>query len=91
MAQKKATKRENVFIRTVTYHFTGEVVRETDTTITLTKAAWVADSGRFAAAMRTGEFAEVEPYPDEFEVEVQKGTCTDTVRNWPHPLPRVQK
>lgn len=92
MATKKKTQApEKTFIRTVTYHFTGEIVRETDTEVVLTKAAWVADSGRFMQAMATGVFLEVEPYPDAFEVVVFKGAITDMVRNWPHALPREQK
>ena len=98
MAAKKATKRtgtkadrRKVFIRTVTSHFTGEVIEETATSIVLVKAAWIADTGRFTQAMATGEFSEVEPYPDDFEVAINTGSITDVVRNWPHPLPRVQK
>ena len=80
-----------VFIRTVTSYYTGEIIEVTSEEITLVKAAWIADTGRFAQAMQTGEFSEVEPYPDEHQVSVSRGSITDLVRNWPHPLPRVQK
>lgn len=82
---------QKVYIRTVTYHYTGEVLDENDTTIVLTKAAWIADSGRFADAMKTGIFSEIEPYPDAFEVVINRGSIVDYVRNWPHALPREQK
>ena len=88
---KPKTKTRAVFIRTVTSYYTGEVLEENDLEIVLVKAAWIADTGRFAQAMATGEFSEVEPYPDEFEVGVNRGSVTDIVRNWPHPLPRAQK
>src|SRR5262245_35454351 len=94
MATKKTSKKQatqNVFIRTVTCYYTGEVLEQTEHEIVLVNAAWIADTGRFAQAMLTGVFNEVEPYPDDFEVCVSRGSITDFVRNWPHPLPRVQK
>jgi hypothetical protein len=90
MASKKA-KAQNVYVRTVTHHYTGEVLEETATELVLVKAAWIADTGRFADAMKTGKFNEIEPYPEEFEVVLSKGSFVDRVRNWPHPLPREQK
>lgn len=99
MATKKSSppksgpirKGSHVFIRTVTSYYTGEVIEVTESEIVLVKAAWIADTGRFAQAMSTGEFSEVEPYPDGHEVSVNRGSVTDIVRNWPHPLPRAQK
>ena len=102
MASKKktATKRpqktgidkgSKVFIRTVTSFFTGEVLSADEHEIVLTKAAWIADTGRFAQAMATGEFSEVEPYPDTLHVSVNRGSVIDVVTNWPHSLPRAQK
>ena len=55
---------DNYFLRCITYHYTGTVVRETDSTITLDKCCWIADSGRFADAIEGGKFSEVEPYGD---------------------------
>lgn len=98
MATKKTIEgnvktNERVFLRTVTYHYTGEIVFEDERVVRLRRAAWIADSGRFADAMRIGAsaFSEVEPYPDEFVVEIHKGAVVDIVRNWPHELPREQK
>lgn len=90
MATKKKTPR-NVFIRTVTSYYTGEVLEENEHEIVLVKAAWIADTGRFMQAMATGEFSEIEPYPDAHEVSINRGSIIDCVRNWPHPLPRTQK
>ena len=84
-------KGSKVFIRTVTSYYTGEVLEVDEHEITLVNAAWIADTGRFAQAMETGEFSEVEPYPDDHEVSVNRGSISDIVRNWPHPLPRLQK
>lgn len=61
---------KQVFIRTVTYHYTGLVVDVCGDTVVLEDAAWIADSGRFADAMKSGAYAEVEPYPDGRRVQV---------------------
>lgn len=81
---------KNVFIRTVTHHYTGCVTGLSDGFITLNNAAWVADDGKFSHAMKTGELKEVEPYPDELLVDVGVGTISDISR-WNFPLPRVAK
>ena len=78
------------FIRTVTHYLTGKLVKVTPTELVLLDAAWVASTGRFADAIRTGELDEVEPYPDSAVVIVGRGALIDAVR-WTHPLPREQK
>src|SRR3990167_9653739 len=50
-----------LFIRTVTYHMTGKVVKRMGAFIQLEDAAWIADSGRFSTALKEGELNEVEP------------------------------
>lgn len=54
---------ENYFIRTVTMYYTGKLVKVTAQELVLESAAWIADTGRFEEAIRTGNFSEVEPYP----------------------------
>ena len=78
----------SVFVRTVTYHYTGRIVAITDSDIVLEDAAWVADSGRFANALATGTLNEVEPYPDR--VIIARGGIVDCCE-WKHPLPRKTK
>lgn len=51
------------FIRTVTMYYTGRLMEVTPQELVLESAAWIADTGRFEAALRTGDFSEVEPYP----------------------------
>jgi hypothetical protein len=81
---------ENVFLRKITMILTGRVVAIHDTYIELDNAAWIADTGRYAHAVRTGEFSEVEPYPDYLVVKVPLGDLVDGfVTLW--PLPRTQK
>ena len=49
------------YIRTVTYHCTGKVVKRMGAFIQLETAAWIADSGRFNEAIAKGTLSEVEP------------------------------
>ena len=77
-----------VLIRTVTHYHTGRVVRVDDRFVVLEQAAWVADTGRFADALKTGVLKEVEPYPGN--VAVALGAIVD-VCPWPHALPREQQ
>lgn len=76
-----------VFIRTVTYHSTGEVVGVVDGFVLLKDAAWVADSGRFSETIKTGALNEVEPVE---EMYVALGSVVD-VFPWEHELPRTRK
>lgn len=78
----------NVFIRTVTHHYTGQIVKLTDTEIVLVDAAWIADDGRFSNALKTGVFNDVEPY--HAPVSVGRGAVCD-VTDWTHKLPRDVK
>ena len=75
----------NYFIRTVTHHLTGKLVAVTDYELVLEEAAWIADDGRFANALATGELNEVEPFP-KGKVIVGRGSLIDATR-WNHPLP----
>ena len=59
---------KNVFIRTVTYHYTGKIERIIGDFVELSKAAWIADSGRFTQAVETGDFDEVEIYKNPIRI-----------------------
>lgn len=75
-------------IRTVTMIQTGRLVRVTPQELVLEDAAWIADTGRFADALRACEFAEVEPFPDG-QVIVGRGAIVDAVQI--RDVQRVQK
>jgi hypothetical protein len=64
------------FVRTVTHHLTGELVSVTPQELVVKNAAWIADDGVFSEAMKTGEFSEVEPYPDG-NVIIGRGSLID--------------
>jgi hypothetical protein len=56
-------------IQTVTHYFSGILVSVTDSDIVLDKAAWIADTGRFADAMVASEkLLEIEPLPGAYIV-----------------------
>jgi len=66
-------------IRTVTMIDTGIVVSVTDQEIVLEEAAWIADTGRFADALKSATFNEVEPFP-EGKVIIGRGSIVDAVK-----------
>lgn len=68
------------FFRTVTHYLTGELVSIHPDGLVITKAAWIADTGRFKAAMETGNFNEVEPYPPTALVVVNHLSLIDSVQ-----------
>ena len=78
----------NYLIRTVTMIDTGRLVQVTPMELVLEDAAWIADTGRFADALKKSEFAEVEPFPDG-RVIIGRGSIIDAVEIL--TLPRSQK
>lgn len=80
---------ENYFIRTVTHHFTGKLVKVTDKELVLEQACWIASDGRFADALAKSEFEEVEPFPEKAQVIVGRGGLIDAVRI--DKIPKSQK
>lgn len=78
---------QKVLIRTVTYHWVGHVDTIDDGLITLSDASWVADSGRFGAAIEKGTLSEVERVGDAM-IAVQ--SVVDIVP-WRHELPNKTK
>lgn len=78
------------FIRTVTHYFTGKLEKVTKDELVLSSVAWIADSGRYADALESGGFSEVEPYPKDALVIVGRGSLIDA-HEWKHELPAEQK
>ena len=76
------------FIRTVTHYYTGKLISITDSDFVLEDAAWIADTGRFYEALKTGKLNEVEPFLDN--AIVFRGGIVDACE-WPHDLPKEQK
>jgi hypothetical protein len=79
---------ENYFIRTVTHHYSGKLVKVFSKEIVLIDCAWIADDGRFSDSFEK-EYSEVEPFP-EGEVIIGRGSIIDAsvIKK---ALPRKQK
>ena len=50
------------FVQTVTWAYTGRLKQVTDLELVLEDAALIPDTGRFADAMVSGKYSEVEPF-----------------------------
>lgn len=79
---------KNYLIRTVTMIDTGVLVAVTEHELVLEEAAWVADTGRFAQAVESASFGEVEPFPAG-KVIIGRGSIIDAVQI--KAVPRSQK
>lgn len=66
-------------IRTVTMIDTGRIVAASHRYIVLEDAAWIADTGRFSAALKKCQFNEVEPFPDG-RVILNTGSIIDAIK-----------
>ena len=79
---------KNYLIRTVTMIDTGKLVAVGSQELVLESAAWIADTGRFAGALQTVTFDEVEPFP-EGRLILGRGSIIDAIQI--PKLPREQK
>ena len=67
----------NYFIRTVTHYFTGELVWVGEKEIAITKACWIADTGKFNEFISNKIVNESEPFPIESIVIIGRGSIID--------------
>ncbi|MCP4679699.1 MAG: hypothetical protein GY854_30265 [Deltaproteobacteria bacterium] len=81
---------EIYLVQTATHCFSGRLVAITDTDLVLDDAAWIADTGRFADALKdASKLHEVEPIPGAYIVS--RGAVIGVTRpEWSEP-PREQK
>ena len=79
---------KSYFIRTATYHVVGQLDAIYTKELVLSSASWIADSGRFNAALQSGNFEEVEPFVND--VIVSRGGIIDATE-WDHDLPSQVK
>ena len=79
---------QNYFIRTVTHHLTGKLIKVTAKELVLQEAAWIADDGRFFDCIKDGKINEYEGFQDD--VIVGRGSLIDATL-WRHTLPKGQK
>ena len=81
---------KSYFVRGVTHYYTGRLIAVTETDLVLEDAAWIADTGRFATAMKEGpaKLNEVEPF---FRPAIVSRAAIVDITEWPHALPSEQK
>jgi hypothetical protein len=79
---------ENYLIRTVTMIVIGHLKWVGDSELIMSSASWVADTGRFHDALKTGKLNEVEPFLND--VIVGRGSIIDATV-WTHKNPSEQK
>ena len=79
---------KSYLVRTVTYHLLGKLLHVTDTELVFTEASWLASSGRFNEALKTGMVNEVEPFIND--VIVGRSALIDATI-WDHKLPTAVK
>jgi len=81
------------YVEQVTKYFTGRLIgvsqKHSETILILDNCAWIADTGRFSPAMASGNFNEIEPFPDG-PVFISFGANV-FVKPWTLILPRVMK
>lgn len=75
-------------VRTVTHIDVGECVSIIGDFVRLKKSSWIADTGRYHDCLKNGVFSEIEPYPNE--VNINTSAIIDFCE-WEHDLPTEQK
>ena len=81
---------EPYMIRTVTMIYTGRLIKASSNELILTEASWIPDTGRWMSACRNGTFDEVEPYPEDAEVIINREAVLDLFKI-DFELPKEQK
>lgn len=71
---------KNYFIRTVTMIQVGELKKVTDKELVLSKASWIADTGKLSDSLIKGSFDEVELFPQDLDVIIGRGALIDALQ-----------
>jgi len=81
---------KNYLIRTVTMIQVGKLEKITANEIVLSNARWIADTGRFAESLLTGQFSEVELFNPKFPCIIGRGALVDA-QIFDYKLPNATK
>lgn len=77
---------EKYLIRTITMIYTGKLVKVFDKEMVFTNCCWIPETERWNESVMDGIFKEIEPYPTESEVIINRGAVLDMVKvNWNLP------
>ena len=81
---------KNYLIRTITMIYTGEFVAIEGDNLLMKNVAWIPETARWMKTVSEGEFNEVEPYPENSIVAINRQAILDVVQvSW--KLPKEQK
>ena len=78
-----------IFVRCVTFYYSGEVVENDGEFIRLKNACWIAETGPFNKALTDETFSDLESYPSDVIVSVSSivdGCVLNTL-----PVPKLDK
>ena len=70
---------KNYLIRTVTMIYTGKLVDVYKNELVIEQAAWIPDTARWNECVSKCVFNEVEPYPEDRQVIIGRGSLLDCV------------
>lgn len=76
---------KNYFIRTVTMAYVGKLVGITDTDLLMEECSWIPDTGKYHEFLMNGQPTEVEPYPQDRPVGINRFSVID-FSEWKHSL-----
>lgn len=79
---------EKYLIRTVTHYYIGVLKEVFEQELLLSSASWIADTGRYYDALKSGKLNEVEPILGD--AVIGRGAIIEAVV-WYHDVPKEQK
>lgn len=80
----------NYLIRTVTMIYTGKLIKIFEKELVFTDCAWIPETERWMDSCINGNFKEIEPYPKEAKVNINREVILDSfIVSW--KLPSEQK
>jgi hypothetical protein len=81
---------QNYLIRTVTMIYTGKLTAIYNKELVLINCCWIPETERWADSCQNGNFREIEPYPKDAEVIINREVILDSfIVSW--KLPEEQK
>jgi hypothetical protein len=75
---------KKVFVQTVTMYYTGMVVEQDKKFLRLSSACLITDTGRFADALKSCDFSEVEPFAQDVFVSLGAVVSITTIEKLPN-------
>lgn len=80
---------QNYYFLTLTFHYTGKLLRVLEKELVITDAAFIPESARWSETIAKGTLNEVEPFPDGVPFSIPRDGTAACPISW--PLPRKTK